>query len=311
MQIKRTARTLLTAAALAGAAFILTPAPQAHAAVFISVGYAPPAIPVYEQPPIPGDGYIWTPGYWAWGPDGYYWVDGAWVLPPYEEALWTPGWWGFDDGAYVWYPGYWGPTVGYYGGINYGFGYFGTGFYGGYWNRGHFFYNTAYVHVGPGFHGGVYNRTYNGFSERPSGASFNAHPPAEFSHVNNAAGFHGSGVNGREAIHGTEALPNRGGNDNWSNRQQPGPADRGQQQNWNRAPLNGNQQPNPDRGGQSFGGGQQPNFNRGGQQPSYSRAPAAPAGNVNHTQSAPAPAPHQSAPSGGGGSRGGGEHGHR
>jgi hypothetical protein len=180
MQIKRTARNLLTAAALTAAALLAAPTPQAHAAVFISVGYAPPAIPVYVQPAIPGDGYIWTPGYWAYGPDGYYWVDGAWVLAPYPGALWTPGWWGFAGGAYVWYPGYWGRTVGYYGGINYGFGYFGTGFYGGYWNSGHFLYNTAYVHVGAGFHGAVYSRPYEGFNGRPGGVAFNAHPPAEF-----------------------------------------------------------------------------------------------------------------------------------
>ena len=24
-------------------------------------------LPDYDQPPAPGDGYIWTPGYWAWG----------------------------------------------------------------------------------------------------------------------------------------------------------------------------------------------------------------------------------------------------
>jgi len=43
-----------------------------HAAVSfgISVGFAPPALPVYVQPPIPGEGYVWMPGYWAWGPDG-------------------------------------------------------------------------------------------------------------------------------------------------------------------------------------------------------------------------------------------------
>ena len=44
---------------------------------------APPAIPDYQQPPAPGDGYIWTPGYWAWTADGYQWVQGAWVLAPY------------------------------------------------------------------------------------------------------------------------------------------------------------------------------------------------------------------------------------
>ena len=29
--------------------------------------------------------------------------------------------------------GYWGPHVGYYGGVNYGFGYMGVGFAGGAW----------------------------------------------------------------------------------------------------------------------------------------------------------------------------------
>jgi hypothetical protein len=212
MQIKRTVRNFLAAAALTGTAFIAAPTPQAHAAVFISVGYAPPVIPVYAQPEIPGDGYVWTPGYWAYGPDGYYWIDGAWVLPPYDGALWTPGWWGYDDSAYVWYPGYWGTTVGYYGGINYGFGYFGVGFVGGYWNGGHFFYNTAYAHVPVGFRGGVYARPYEGFNGHPGGESFVAHPPAEF--ASRSAAFHASGVNGREAFggnqgRGAQASPDR------------------------------------------------------------------------------------------------------
>ncbi len=107
----------------------------------------PPALPVYAQPICPGPDYIWTPGYWAYGPDGYYWVPGTWVLAPEPGLLWTPGWWGFADGAYVWHGGYWGPHVGFYGGINYGFGYFGTGFVGGEWRGGHFFYNTAVSHV--------------------------------------------------------------------------------------------------------------------------------------------------------------------
>jgi hypothetical protein len=40
---------------------------------------APPPLPDYEQPQAPGDGYLWTPGYWAWGGGGYYWVPGGWV----------------------------------------------------------------------------------------------------------------------------------------------------------------------------------------------------------------------------------------
>jgi len=90
---------------------------------------------------------MWTPGYWAYGPDGYYWVPGAWVPAPYEGALWTPPFWGWSGGLYIFHPGYWGRHVGYYGGINYGFGYMGVGFAGGYW-RGHdFLYNTAVVRV--------------------------------------------------------------------------------------------------------------------------------------------------------------------
>src|SRR6266851_5294064 len=115
-------------AVLAGALFIAPAA--ANARVFVSVAIAPPAIPVYAQPIAPGDGYIWTPGYW-------------------------------------------GPTIGYYGGINYGFGYFGTGFYGGYWGGGRFFYNRAYCNIGygHGFHN-VYNRPYGGYNGRPSGSSW-------------------------------------------------------------------------------------------------------------------------------------------
>jgi len=123
---------------------------SSYAGVFISVGIAPPPLPVYVQPPCPEPGLMWTPGYWAYGADGYYWVPGAWVPSPYVGALWTPGYWGWGSGLYVWHPGYWGPHVGYYGGVNYGFGYMGIGFVGGRWHGGVFAYNTAVMHVGVG-----------------------------------------------------------------------------------------------------------------------------------------------------------------
>ena len=107
----------------------------------------PPPLPDYQQPPPPGDDYIWTPGYWAWGPNGYYWVPGAWVEPPYMGALWTPGYWGFYGGRYSFYPGHWGLHIGFYGGINYGFGYIGLGYEGGYWRAKHFYYNRVYNHI--------------------------------------------------------------------------------------------------------------------------------------------------------------------
>lgn len=40
-----------------------------------------------------------------------------------------------------------GPHVGFYGGINYGFGYGGTGYYGGRWEGRTFYYNTAVTNV--------------------------------------------------------------------------------------------------------------------------------------------------------------------
>ena len=104
-------------------------------------------MPEYEQPYCPGNDYIWTPGYWFWSPAGYYWVPGAWVLAPYVGALWTPGYWGFAGGRYGWHYGYWGPYIGFYGGINYGYGYFGSGYQGGYWNRGAFYYNRSITRV--------------------------------------------------------------------------------------------------------------------------------------------------------------------
>jgi len=151
----RLATPLLLLAPVAAA-----PAP-ASAAVFVSVAIAPPALPVYVQPPIPGPGYIWTPGYWAYGPGDYYWVPGTWVLPPAVGLLWTPGYWGWGSGVYVWHAGYWGPHIGFYGGVNYGFGYFGTGFVGGYWAGQHFFYNSAYANFGGVHITNVYNRTVN------------------------------------------------------------------------------------------------------------------------------------------------------
>ena len=65
-------------------ALILPALSSAQLSVNISVNLPPPELQVYEQPPIPGDGYLWTPGYWAWSEDDqdYNWVPGTWVLAP-------------------------------------------------------------------------------------------------------------------------------------------------------------------------------------------------------------------------------------
>jgi WXXGXW repeat (2 copies) len=89
----------------------------------ISITVAPPVLPVYEQPPIPGPGYIWTPGYWAWamtittgcpGRGGA--AGGGRALDPTLLGLarWHLR---LERGLLG------GPHIGLYGGINYGFGY--------------------------------------------------------------------------------------------------------------------------------------------------------------------------------------------
>jgi hypothetical protein len=148
MHINAPVRTLLFAAVVFTLVVLTVPA-AFSAPIGVAITIGPPALPVYEQPVCPGDGYLWTPGYWAYDYDvsDYYWVPGTWVLAPEVGFLWTPGWWGWGGGAFIFHEGFWGPHIGFYGGINYGFGYFGVGFVGGRWDGGHFFYNRAVLNV--------------------------------------------------------------------------------------------------------------------------------------------------------------------
>ena len=116
----------------------------------VKVNVAPPELPVYEQPRLPAPGYIFVPGYWFWDQNAgdYVWIPGTWVSPPQPGVLWTPGYWGYQGGAYLWHGGYWGPQIGFYGGVNYGFGYTGNGYEGGRWQGNQFYYNRAVVNVG-------------------------------------------------------------------------------------------------------------------------------------------------------------------
>jgi hypothetical protein len=140
-------RILLAFGMLLALIGLLPQTSSAQVSVGVAVTLAPPPLPVYTQPPLPGPGYIWTPGYWAWGPEGYYWIPGTWVLAPAVGLLWTPGYWAWGPSGYFFHVGYWGPRVGFYGGINYGFGYGGTGYQGGRWDHGQFAYNRSVTHI--------------------------------------------------------------------------------------------------------------------------------------------------------------------
>src|ERR1700677_87248 len=100
-------RTNLSIRSLLFALLLLAIPAASSAQIILSIGFAPSPLPVYEQPACPSEGYIWTPGYWGW-----------------------------SDNAFVFNEGYWGAQVGFYGGIDYGYGYAGVGYQGGYWNKG-------------------------------------------------------------------------------------------------------------------------------------------------------------------------------
>jgi hypothetical protein len=272
---------------------------SSFAGVFLSINIAPPILPVYSQPVCPGDGYLWTPGYWAYGPAGYFWVPGTWVMAPRPGFLWTPGYWGFGGGLYAWHAGYWGPHVGFYGGVNYGFGYGGVGFIGGRWEGGHFAYNTAVMHVNTTIVHNTYidrtvirnttvvNRTsFNGaggINARPNGQEQAAmresrlQPTSEQLSHENAAGANRANfasVNGGRPANAAVARPLSGGNlanrnTAYNNNSRPAY----NASNGNRPAYNTNSQPHANYSAPSGGGAKSEPPHQGGSQPPHETHP--------------------------------------
>jgi hypothetical protein len=155
--VRRIFLSTLALMLLSSASFV-APA-RGQVAIGVTVAFAPPDLPVYEQPLCPGVDYLWVPGYWAWDGDDYFWVPGTWVLAPQPGFFWTPGYWAWGGNGFFFTTGYWGPVVGFYGGINYGFGYFGHGYEGGRWEGEHFFYNRTVNNVNVTVIHNTYNTT--------------------------------------------------------------------------------------------------------------------------------------------------------
>lgn len=143
------AATLILTAAPVGRFAFVAPA-QAQAEIAFTDSAAPPPLPAYSQSTLPGPGFLWIPGYWALSRAGYYWTPGYWARPPAADLLWTPGYWAWNasNHDYVFHSGYWAPRVGYYGGVDYGFGYTGQGYHGGFWRKHQFVYNRAVNDLG-------------------------------------------------------------------------------------------------------------------------------------------------------------------
>jgi WXXGXW repeat (2 copies) len=139
----------------------------------VSIRSAPPILQTYDQPNCPGPGYIWEPGYWAYGNGGYHWVPGQWELAPEPGWMWTPGYWSCSDSEYFWHPGYWAKDVGFYGGIDYGHGYTGSGYEGGYWKDNDFYYNSAVTNANPSIVRNTYSQPPVNRDASATPASFN------------------------------------------------------------------------------------------------------------------------------------------
>lgn len=58
------------------------PAPPPPASVYAYGGGS------YRRAPMPGPGFVWVDGFWAFNRGRYVWIDGFWARPPYGGARW-------------------------------------------------------------------------------------------------------------------------------------------------------------------------------------------------------------------------------
>src|SRR6202044_485820 len=66
-------------------------------------------------------------------------------------------WWGYENNVYRLHWGFWASSIGFYGGINYGYGYTGRGYYGAYWRNNTVYYNRSITNVNVTIIHNVYN----------------------------------------------------------------------------------------------------------------------------------------------------------
>ena len=133
------------------AAFLLVaiPAPtppQFSVSVGATIGAPPPPLPVYAQPPLRRRTTSGTPATGA-GERSVLLGSGNLVAGASARPVLDAGVLASLARRLRLEPSYWGSSVGFYGGVNYGFGYYGTGFVAGVWAGNNFRYNTAVANV--------------------------------------------------------------------------------------------------------------------------------------------------------------------
>jgi hypothetical protein len=104
--------SLLATAVLTGIAAPVRADDDHHHRVTVRVVQtAPPAPRVVERVPAPGEGYVYTNGYWDYADSGWTWVDGRWVRPPSTDVTWVgPEYVRVGDG-WEYAPGHWSNEV--------------------------------------------------------------------------------------------------------------------------------------------------------------------------------------------------------
>jgi hypothetical protein len=74
----------------------------------VEVDAAPPPAQVDVETPMPGPGFVWIGGVWAWGPGGrWIWQGGHWDHPPRSGAVWVPHRYEYRNGRHVFVRGGW------------------------------------------------------------------------------------------------------------------------------------------------------------------------------------------------------------
>lgn len=79
----------MTAKWITGALVAATLAVPAFGQIHVYIGSAPPPIRYERRPPPPGEGFVWTDGYWGTQDGEYVWVPGRWQQAPYAGAYWS------------------------------------------------------------------------------------------------------------------------------------------------------------------------------------------------------------------------------
>jgi hypothetical protein len=79
----------------------------AGAHVFLQIGPPAPVAVVAPVPPLAPYGYVWQPGYYAWGGAAYRWVPGVWARTPFARAAWVSPRWMYERRGWFFARGYW------------------------------------------------------------------------------------------------------------------------------------------------------------------------------------------------------------